>query len=475
MIRRFKAHPLMIFSFIKPFLFILLIPVARGIIQYVKNGQMSQILGLETLLFGAISFFGVLRWRSFSLVCDSKYVTVQTGVIFVKKAVIPISSLSSVQSEQNPIDYIFKSVTYRINTEAGSRRRIDYRFKLSRRDSHEVSALLYGKRSGDPVKFSSFKIAILAAATSSAFAGMLVGVPLLNNAARLFGLGINEVIDEITTVSEKFQSYFPPIVNTITLILLFGYVVSFLYSFFKYLNFRLFLDDTRIEVRSGLFVKLRTSFKKASVNNVKIEQTFLMILLRRFAMKVNVGGYGEDKSESQVLIPLGRYDEIKSQFSDYLPFFKLTGKSIEPPRGLVQENRFLLMSEIYLILTAAVSAVNANIFKEFGKFILFVTIIAACVILYYSYLCVCEYKDGKIRFSDTVFACSKRALRRYQLYCPKDRVGEIRLVRFPADKLYKTCNVKIIVRSETADSITLHHVDYKAVKDAIYKCYNLSE
>ena len=252
--REFKAHPLMIFSIIKPFLFILLIPVLRGIVKYIENGKVTTILGQEIAVLLVILIYGVLRWRLFRLTLDDDAVTVREGLFMERKAVIPISGLSSVQSEQTPLDYILGSVTFRINTEAGSRQKTDYSFKLSRKDARTVADLLYGHKSGEPVRFSPFKIALLAAATSSAFTGMLVGVPILNNTAKLAGVGVNEILEQLNSVSNKFQTYFPPIVNIATLILLASFVVSFIYSFFKYLRFRIFLNEDRVEVRSGLFV-----------------------------------------------------------------------------------------------------------------------------------------------------------------------------------------------------------------------------
>ena len=57
--REFKAHPLMIFSIIKPFLFILLIPVLRGIVQYIEYGYVTTILGQEIIVLLAILIYGV--------------------------------------------------------------------------------------------------------------------------------------------------------------------------------------------------------------------------------------------------------------------------------------------------------------------------------------------------------------------------------------------------------------------------------
>ena len=47
----FKAHPLMILSFVKPFLFVLLLPVIKGFLQYVTVKTVDGVLGLEIFLF----------------------------------------------------------------------------------------------------------------------------------------------------------------------------------------------------------------------------------------------------------------------------------------------------------------------------------------------------------------------------------------------------------------------------------------
>ncbi len=473
--REFKAHPLMVLSIIRPFLFILTIPVIRGLVQYIKAGEITQICGREIILMSLILIYGILRWYFFRLTLGRDTVTVRDGIFMVREAVIPINGLSSVQSAQNPFDYVFRCVTFRINTEAGSREKTDYSFKLSRKDAHKVSDLLYGHKSGEPVRFSPFKIALLSAATSSAFTGMLVGVPILSSITKLTGTGINEVLDRINAESSKFQTYFPPIANTAIAILLASFAISFVYSFFRHLKFRIFLNDDRIEVRSGIFVILRTSFKKKSVNNVKIEQTFLMLLLKRYAMKVNVGGYVEAKSESQVLVPCGKYKELKSMFSDYFPFLTPSGTPLKSKIGLIHLNRYYFWGEIFALALLGLALYFGFRFEEFGRLVAFITFVLGCIIVYYTYLCHCEYKVCTARFGETVFVRGKRGLRKCRLYCPKERVGEIKIQRFPFDPIYKTCNIKVTVRSETADSMIIRHLDYEETRKEIFRCYGIIE
>ncbi len=477
MVKTFKAHPLMIFTFLKPFLFILVFPLITGLIQYARHKTFDNVLGMELILFAIIMAIAILRWRTFSLICNTEKdtVTIKRGLVFKRKAKIAISKLSSVQTAKNPIDAVFFAVTYRINTEAGTTSRSDFEFKLSNKNSKKVSELLYGKAEIEPVKFSAIRVAVLAATTSSAFTGIIVGVPVLNRAGKLLGLAISDMLlNEINNISSKIETYFPPVVNTVSLILLFSYLVSFVYSFLKYINFKLFLQQDRLEIRSGFFVRLRTSFKKKAINDIRIEQTPIMMLLRRFAMKVSVGGYGDTKGESEVIIPLGANKEMKQRFSEYFSFFLPNQKGIYPKRSVLMKSRFLSWP-FYYFVGVIVSAVILSLkFQNFTRFILFLTCVAIGIIFCYAYLCYYEYSRGTVKFGDNIFLRSNKGLRTCEIYCPKENVGEIKLIRLmPTDSLYKTCRVRISVRSERADSLRVRHLDYETVKKEVYKCFNI--
>lgn len=475
--REFRAHPLMLMKYVKPFLFVLVIPVLKGVYQYIRYKAINDVLGLEMFIFAAVVAFGILRCISFKLICDSakQTVTIKTGILFVKKAVLSVSKLSSVQTEQNPIDAVFRAVTYRINTEAGKKGSADFEFKLSCKDSKRVSAFLYGKSKSTEIRFSPIKIAILAATTSSAFTGMVVGVPVINKTGNLLGIALSEMLfDEINNVSSKFQTYFPPIVNTVSLIILLSYAISFVYSFFKYINFKLFVEDGKLEIRSGFFIRTRTAFKKESVKNVRIEQTVLMMLFRHYSMKVSIGGYGDAKSESEVIIPAGRHGEIKSGFRQHFPFLEPDGEKITAKRNNLTKSRFLTLPAVYFAIILVSAIILEEHLGDFTRLIVFLTVVICCIIACYAYLCLFEYKHGTVTLGNNVFAQSRKGLRTCEFYCPKENIGEIKLIRYPPDYWHKTCRIKISVRSESADSILVRHLDYETVKNEVHKNFNIN-
>lgn len=464
----------MMIGLVKPFLFVLIFPVIKGVLQYIISRRITGVLTLELIAFAAILLIAGLQCRAFRLICDENTVTVQSGFLFKKRAVINIARLSSVQTEQNPIDMIFRSVTYRINTEAGQKGSADFEFKLSVKDSAEVSGRLYHENKPTTVKFSIIKVAMMAATTSSAVTGLLIGVPIINKAGKLLGLALDEMLfREINNVSDSIQTYFPPIVNTITLIFLLGYGIAFLYSLMKYINFKLILKEDSLEVRSGFFVKNRTSFKKGSVNDVVIVQTPLMRLLKRYAMHVSVGGYGNSKRETAVVVPSGRRAEIKRQFAAYFPFLEPDGKTLRAKRDRITEKRFLYLPGLYFTLTVATAITLALLFPQFGQLILFLTLVTCCIIIYYGYLSLFGFRFGNLKMGETIYARSVKWFNTCELHCPKERVGQIKLIRTIPDRKYGTCKVVISVCSESADSIRVRCLNENKVKEKISECYGV--
>lgn len=469
---KFKAHPLMVFEWIKPFLWVMVIPIIKAVLQYIRYREIDNIMGLEIGILAVIAFIAFVRYLSFELVYSKDKITIYKGVIFKSKAEISLKKLSSVQTEQNPVDALFGAVTCRINTEAGFRRRSDFTIKLSHSDSERLSELLYGEEKLQRVKFSAVKVALMAITTSSAFTGLVLGVPLVNNAGILLGLGISELLDEINSVSNKIETFFPPIVNTVTLILLVAYGISFVYSFIKYINFRLYLNENILKVCSGFFIRTVTVFKKAAVNDVKIEQSPVLKLFNRFSMKVSVGGFDVSKNASQIIVPSGSKEEIRSRFVSYFPFLEPDGRDITAKRSEAVRNRFLFWPFLFLLLTVVISVSGVILFGEFTRFIFFLTIVALCLVFYYAYTCDYEYRHGKFNFGKNIFAHSVKGFRTCRLYCPRERVGQIKITRLGLDFKQSTCRVKILVCSENADTIRVRHLDFDQAVEEINKNFN---
>ena len=76
-------------------------------------------------------------------------------------------------------------------------------------------------------------------------------------------------------------------------------------------------------------------------------------------------------------------------------------------------------------------------------------------------------------FGENIFIRSRKGLKTCELYCPKEKIGEIKITRFFTDFYYKTCRVRITVRSEGADTMRVRHLNYYEVMKEIYRNFDL--
>ncbi len=470
----FRAHPVMIFTRMKPYLPVLILPLIRALVQYLTTRQIDGLLTLEVIALSFVVILAFLSYHAISItVCENRLI-LKKGVIFRHRAVIELSRLSSVVLRKNPLDYIFGSVECSVNTEAGRPKSSDFTFRMYQTDVKRLLKLLYGDSEREVIKFSPTKIALLAATTSSAFSGMIIGVPVVGQLSNLLGVAIAEVfLNEINGISLKMKSLLPPMANAVTLIVLAAYGVSFLTIMLKNVNFKLQSDGEITEVKSGMLIRRHIVFKKSKVNNICIEQTPLMHIFKRFSMRASIGGYANTKGEKAVIVPIATYKGLKAELESRFPNMKAGKSCIESPRTAATRFRFFLPPMVGALIIFAATAASAIFLEHFADVAFFTMAVLLGFDLYYATVCYRNYKYSRISFGDSLFASGMVGLNVRELYCPKNNIGMIKITRTPADRRYNTCKVKLVVRSENADSVRVKILDADTVCDAVKRSYDL--
>lgn len=470
----FKAHPITVLNQMQPYLFVLILPLIRAVFQYFTSGTVDGLLTLEILAFAVVLLIAVIGWRAVSVTVSDGYVTVNKGFLLKTCAKIEFSHISSISLKQNLLDYIVGSVKCSVNTEAGTPQKSDFTVRMYRDDAKKLFKLVYGEESRTVLKFSALKIAFLAATTSSAVTGIVIGVPVINQTSELLGIAVSDMLfDRISTISNKFNTFFPPIVNIITLTLLAAYGFSFFVTFFKNINFKLQIGKDKIDVESGFVVRKKTVFKKSHVNNICLEQNPIMRLFRQFSMRASIGGYGDDRGEKAVIVPVASHDNLCRHLKFYFPNFSKSKCSIRPQQTFTSLRRFFFVPAVLLAPTLIIGFTLTFVFNYFKSLVLFLTLVATVFIVYYASICYRDFKYSCFSLENNLFASGSRGFIIRELYCDKNNIGIIKITQTPADVKYKTCKVKITVRSENADSVRVKNLDTSSVKQIIKEKFNI--
>ncbi len=472
----FRAHPVYVYKILKRFVFVLILPVVKGLVQYIMYRRISGVLLLEGIALGVVAAISLVRLLTFKITASRDVIVIEDGIFLHKKAEIPINKISSVTTNGHILLDIFGAVGMSINTEVGAHGKKDFDFKLYKSDAAALETLIYGNNPQVEMRFPVREVALLSATATSAVTGLLVGVPILNRVGKLTGIAVSQLLlEKISSFSKAFETYFPPVVNAITLFFIALYVFSFLLSFLRNMFFKICTDNEKLEIKSGFYFRRRRIFRKSSVNDICVEQTPLMSLFGAYTVRVGVGGYGGEKGERSTVIPGCKRARIKKCFSTVFPGIVERKELLRCERTKQQKRRFFFTSFVWLWIILAVTSTLAIIFPSFGRLILFVALVAIGFDAYYARVMLKGYRTGGINIGKTITARGTAGFTVRELYAAKENVGHIRIFRTPADIKYGTCKIKTTVRSESCDSVNVRNVDFKETLSKIKTAYGINE
>lgn len=132
---KIKAHPLQFFRFLRPFIFILILPTLRKALQFILTGEYDEILPFEIILtLWAIStaFF---RTKNFYIQIKSSTIILGQGVLFEKVSYIKPKGISFISVNVSPLDKIFGTATIKIKTSLSPLPRADLTLTLWKKDA----------------------------------------------------------------------------------------------------------------------------------------------------------------------------------------------------------------------------------------------------------------------------------------------------------------------------------------------------
>lgn len=458
--KKLRPHPLMMLNYLYPYLFVLIIPIVRRALS--RAGRYPLVFFAETAAVVLVCLGVVLRWILCRVCLFDDKIIVKSGILFRRELIIPFKNISCVTEERSLLNALFCAVTLRIDTEAGKKGKADLFVRIYKKDIKYFQSISWTKKGQ---KVSVLRVILMAAATSSVGVGALVAAPFINKVGTLLDVGISELlIDTVNDANRYMSGIIPPIVNTITLVFLALYLISFVFTLAKNIFMRVYLSDKTLHIEKGMIVRRTSVFKISAVNAVIIDKAPLMRLLRRANLKISVAGYGAERGESTTLVPSLTRREGKKMLNEYFQIGDGRDKTIKADRN--SEWRFLRWYIFSLFLVAVAAYIFCALFSPFKDLFVFLALVAVFLIAYL--MSLAEYNFRKEYLCTSAGSLFIRVARRFsvcEMYCTKNRIGMVKLRRYPIDRRMQTCNVKIILRNENADSIALKHINYITLKE----------
>lgn len=458
-VTKVKTHPLMIFKFTKRYIYILLLPIIRSLLNYGTIGVLSRLVIMECVLAFLIIAVSVLRWLSFSVSFREDCIVVDSGIIIRRNAVMPLEKISVSYTERNPLIAAFGAVSARIDTDSGFRKKADFEIYFSKKTAELYESVIQPEKRGALCYRSRFAMAvIMALANASALTGLIVLAPAVKRSGELLGNSIdNRLRDTLTFANAFLGKIVPPAATVIAVVFVAGFGVSFLLTLFRYMPFKLFTSGEKITVEHGLIAHHRSVINRDAINAVIISIPPVMRAMRFCWVGVSAAGYGKKRGESEVVLPAVNL----RQANDFqLGVFDISTEDkydLTCPKRTMK--RALFMPSVLLAASVLGELVLALTFEMFSGMIVLIMTFIQFIILYLISVRVNYQKYGGISIYGGVTMRSYKRLTIKKMRVKKDKTCMIALSQGPFERRYGVVRLAVTVRSEKPLTLKATNLD----------------
>ncbi len=102
-------------------------------------------------------------------------------------------------------------------------------------------------------------------------------------------------------------------------------LVAIAFNYFKYYDFKLKKDNSKIQISYGFFTKKNYTLNLDNLHAIKIKQSIGQIIFKKSTLSISTFGYGDDKTEEAILFPHIDEDNIDDILNGLFPKFVYNG------------------------------------------------------------------------------------------------------------------------------------------------------
>lgn len=140
--KKIRVHPIQFLRFLRPYLFILVLPTVRRAVQFLLTGSYDYFLPAEVALTVTVVCLAAFKTRHFYVTGNVNFLLFHTGKMLQKITALELSHISEAIINITPFDRIFRTATLKLRTGARLRPRPDFILSVKREDAFLLAQIL---------------------------------------------------------------------------------------------------------------------------------------------------------------------------------------------------------------------------------------------------------------------------------------------------------------------------------------------
>ena len=467
-----RQHPIKILTLTVKNFWLLLIPLVRGLINLRfdwRHWLEGAYIDVLTLL--AILLLAYIRWRFMTYEIRDNSIFFKGGIIAKYQYEIPFSVISSATFQFSFFKRPLKATDVFIETDSSfggiNEKNADLKMILSEKETQHLIQKLTEMQVGTKLFYypSKWNLLIFSFLFSSATSGTAYIATLLIEGGRLFGQSVEqEVFRVVNDVSSKVAIAAPPAAIGLGLLVITGWLFSFISNILRHIGFKIYRQGERVMVENGFFSRFLYSINIRKINYADFSQSVLMRLFRVRSIQVSCSGYGKRKQEIPVFVPITTDREADASLRMLLPGFSVSQNEVEP--GLKAVFVYLSGGILMVLASLVVDLIGLIFFAEFRELLRFASVM---VLIPVAWLLIAE--SVAFSFSGIGFADGHLTLRYgkwfklHTVTVPEARIASMKIRRTIFQLANGTCDIIVRTAAENGKSHRIRYLPYNETID----------
>lgn len=453
-----RQHKIAILKYTTGNFWLLIFPLVRGLVaenfdffHWIKGAYLDIIVIF--FIFG----FAYLRWNYTRFEVREKEFYVKSGVVFRNEFALPYAAVSCASCCRHLLLRPFKAVKISLDSDSHplskKRSNADITIIASETDCLQIYNKIPKQSTAIKVSYRASKkdLVIFSLLFSSTLSGIIFLGTFFIQGSRLIGERLDEeifsAVSSVTEAVKKIANGATSFSVAITIIIGAGWLISFAGNLLRHISFGITRCGENIDVENGYFSHWKYYVNSAKINYADLRQNLLMKVSKIMSVHVSCTGYGKNKNEIPVFVPITTRRRVMSTMEMMLPDFTQSNISLKPKRTYIMPFIWLPLT-----LTAAVpiaALIAGRFFPEWTGAIKFAAAMLEILSVYLLAVKISAKLSTGIgvgRETLTVRYC--RAYRFHTVIVPKCRVAYVKIRRTLFQRVSGCCDVIIYTRGE---------------------------
>lgn len=330
-----RQHPIAVLRYVSKNFWLLLIPLVRGLLA-LRFDFYNWLSGAYLDILVVLAIFGAayFRWWNINFEITENGFNLSNGLFIRESFYIPFSSAASLSLKKEFAMRPLRAVTLFIDTDSSStiNKPKDPDIKLIIREKDVQNLLKYigleetsDNENNFHYKPNKRRMLFFSLAFSSALSGLIYFGTFLIQGGRLVGEELETkflgAVNNVTKVAEKVIYGITPVTVGIIIVIGAGWLYSFISNYLRHINFEIQRNGDVIKIRNGFFSRWQYFISTKKINYTDLRQNMMMKLFGVMSVNISCSGYGKQKNEIPVFVPVTGKKNVADVMRKFLPEF----------------------------------------------------------------------------------------------------------------------------------------------------------